>query len=65
MSKHQVPNNIQIRISNDRNRFALEFGHLVIANYLEFGIWTLGFQYLFCSDDAGLGGNRKNDPAQR
>jgi hypothetical protein len=43
ISKHQIPNNIQISISNDPNGFVLEFGHLVIGNYLEFGIWILGF----------------------
>jgi hypothetical protein len=43
ISKHQISNNIQIPISKDRNGFVLEFGHLVIENYLEFGIWILGF----------------------
>jgi hypothetical protein len=38
ISKHQIPNNIQIPISNDRNGFVSEFGHLVIGNYLEFWI---------------------------
>jgi hypothetical protein len=41
--KHQIPNNIQIPITNDRNGFVSEFGHLVIGNYLELGIWILGF----------------------
>jgi hypothetical protein len=41
ISKHQIPNNIQIPISNDPNGFVSEFGHLVIGNYLEFGIWIL------------------------
>jgi hypothetical protein len=43
ISKHQIPNNIQIPILNDQNGFVSEFGHLVIGNYLEFGIWILGF----------------------
>jgi hypothetical protein len=47
ISKHQIPNNIQILISNDRNGYVSEFGHLVIGNYLEFGIWILGFECLF------------------
>jgi hypothetical protein len=47
ISKHQIPNNIQIPVSNDRNGFVSEFGHLVIGNYFEFGIWILRFQYLF------------------
>jgi hypothetical protein len=38
MSKHQIANNIQIPISNGPNGFVLEFGHLVIGNYLEFGL---------------------------
>jgi hypothetical protein len=50
----QIPNNIQIPISNDRNGFVSEFGHLVIGNYLEFGIWILGFQCLFASCYAAL-----------
>jgi hypothetical protein len=41
ISKHQIPNNIQIPISNDPKGFVLEFGHLVIGNCLEFGIWIL------------------------
>jgi hypothetical protein len=53
ISKHQIPNNIQIPISNDRNGFVSEFSHLVIGNYLEFGIWILGFQCLFGSGYAG------------
>jgi hypothetical protein len=52
--KHQIPNNIQIPISNAGNGFVPEFGHLVIGNYLEFGIWILGFQTLFGSGCAGL-----------
>jgi len=36
--KHQIPNNFQIPISNDRNGFVSGFGYLVIGNYLEFGI---------------------------
>ena len=56
ISKHQIPNNIQIRISNDPNGFVSEFGYLVIGNYLEFGIWILGFQCLFDSGYAVLGG---------
>jgi hypothetical protein len=47
ISKHQIPNNIQTPISNDRNGSVLKFGHLVIGDYLGFGIWILGFQYLF------------------
>jgi hypothetical protein len=47
ISKHQIPNNIEASISNDRTRFVLEFDHLVIGNYLEFGIWILGFHRLF------------------
>jgi hypothetical protein len=57
--KHQTPNNIEISISNDRNGFVSEFGHLVIGNYLEFGIWILGFQCLFSSGYAGLGVGRE------
>jgi hypothetical protein len=55
ISKHQIPNNIQIPISNDRNGFVSEFGHLVIGNYLEFGIWILGFRCLLGSSYAGIG----------
>jgi hypothetical protein len=40
ISKHQIPSNIQIPISNDRNGFVSEFGHLVIEI-----IWNLGFGY--------------------
>jgi hypothetical protein len=47
--KHQIPNNIQIQISNDPNGFVSEFGHWVIENYLEFGIWILEFESLFGS----------------
>jgi hypothetical protein len=54
ISKHQIPNNIQIPISNHQNRFVSEFGHLVIGNYLKFGIWGLGFQSLFASRCVGL-----------
>jgi hypothetical protein len=54
---HQIPNNIQFRISNDPNGFESEFGHLVIGNYLEFGIWRLGCHPVFGSGCAGLGGN--------
>jgi hypothetical protein len=43
ISKHQIPNNIQSPISNDRKRLVSELGHLVIGNYLGFGIWRLGF----------------------
>ena len=57
ISKHQIPNNTQIPISNDPNTFVLDFGHLVIGNYLEFGIWILEFQPLFGSGYAGLGGS--------
>jgi hypothetical protein len=39
----QIPNNIQVPISNDLNGFVSDFGHWVIENYLEFGIWILGF----------------------
>jgi hypothetical protein len=49
ISKHQIPDNIQILISNDPNGFVLEFGHLGIGNYLEFDIWYLEFQPLFGS----------------
>jgi hypothetical protein len=38
ISKYQIPNNIQIPISNDQNGFVSEFGHLGIGNYLEFAI---------------------------
>jgi hypothetical protein len=51
--KHQIPNNIQILISNDQNGFVSEIGHLVIGHYLEFGIWILGFQCLLGSGYAG------------
>jgi hypothetical protein len=53
--KHQIPNNIQIPISNDPNAFVSDFGHLVIGNYLEFEIWILVFKWLFGSGYAGLG----------
>jgi hypothetical protein len=43
ISKHQIPNNVQIPISNDRKGSVWKFGHWVIGNYLEFGIWILGF----------------------
>ncbi len=35
ISKHEITNNIRIPISND----LLDIGHLVIGDYLEFGIW--------------------------
>jgi len=54
ISKHQITNNIKIRISNDPNGFVSEFGHLMIGNYLEFGIWILGFQCLFGAGYSGL-----------
>jgi hypothetical protein len=47
--KHQIPNDIQIPISNDQNGFVSEIGNLVVEHYLEFGIWILGFQRLFGS----------------
>jgi hypothetical protein len=34
----------QISISNDPNGFLLEFGHWVIGDNLELGIWYLEFQ---------------------
>jgi hypothetical protein len=37
------------------NGFVSDFGHLVIGDYLEFGIWILGFQCVFGSGYAGLG----------
>jgi hypothetical protein len=48
----QIPNNIQIPISNDhpfpspprgegKGEGISNFGHLVIGNYLGFGIWVL------------------------
>jgi hypothetical protein len=52
ISKHQIPNNIQIPISNDPKGFCLEFGHLVIGNYLGFGYWNF---ILFGSGYARLG----------
>jgi hypothetical protein len=55
ISKHQIPNNFQIPILNDRNGFVSKFGHLVIGNYLEFGIWILGFHCLLRSGYAALG----------
>jgi hypothetical protein len=56
-SKHQITNNIQIPISNDQSRHGgiSDFGHLVIGDYLEFGIWILGFRCLFGSGYAELG----------
>ncbi len=42
------------------NGFVLEFGHLVIGSYLEFGIWILGFQFLFGSGYDGLGLNESS-----
>ena len=41
ISKHQIPNNIQIPISNDPNRVISDFGHLVLGKL--FGIWDLDF----------------------
>jgi hypothetical protein len=63
ISKHQIPNNIQIPISPSpfpsphwgEGGGEGGFGHLVIGNYLEFGIWILGFRCLFGSGYAGLG----------
>jgi hypothetical protein len=37
--KHQIPNNIQIPISNEPNGVVSDFGHLVIGKL--FGIWNL------------------------
>jgi hypothetical protein len=44
ISKHQIPNNIQIPISNDRNGFVSKFGPAfgVIGNYLEFACLPVG-----------------------
>jgi hypothetical protein len=36
------------------NGFVSDFGHLMIGNYLEFGIWILGFQCLFGAGYSGL-----------
>ena len=41
ISKHQIPNNIQIRISNDPKGVISDFGHLVIGKL--FRIWDLDF----------------------
>jgi hypothetical protein len=52
----QITNNIQIPILNDQSRRGgiLDFGQLVIGDYLEFGIWILGFRCLFVSGYAEL-----------
>jgi hypothetical protein len=57
ISKHQIPNNFQIPILNDRNGFVSKFGPAFggIGNYLEFGIWILGFHCLLRSGYAALG----------
>jgi len=54
LRKHQSPSTKYQKYSNsnDRNGFVSEFGHLVIGNYLEFGIWYLEFQP--CSGYTGL-----------
>jgi hypothetical protein len=52
ISKHQIPNNIQIPISNDRNVFVSEFGPAVAG--LEI-IWNLGFGYWDFPAKAGFG----------
>ena len=44
ISKHQIPNNIQIPISDNQKGVVWNFGHLVIGNYLGFGVWNLGFE---------------------
>jgi hypothetical protein len=36
------------------NGFVSKFGHLVIGDYLEFGVWILGYQCLLGSRYAGL-----------
>jgi len=43
ISKHQIPNNIQIPISNDPKPICFGIWSFVIGNYLEFGIWILEF----------------------
>ena len=55
ISKHEIPNNIQIPISSGPNAFIPKFDHLVIGNYLQSGIWVLKFQFLFGSGYAELG----------
>jgi hypothetical protein len=57
ISKHQIPNNIQIQISNDPNGFVSEFGPAFggIGNYLEFGYWDFPALAGFGSGYAGLG----------
>jgi hypothetical protein len=53
----QAPNPKQYPNSNDPNGFVSEFGPAFggIGDYLEFGIWILGFQTLFGSSYVGLG----------
>jgi hypothetical protein len=46
LQKHQIPNNVQIPISNYPNGIVPDFDNLVIGNDSEFGIWILGFQCL-------------------
>jgi len=58
--KHQSPSTKSQTISKFQfrmtNAFVSDFGHLVIGDYLEFGIWILGFQCLFGSPASrGLG----------
>ena len=63
--KHQSPSTKSQTISKFQfrmtNGFVSDFGHLVIGNYLEFGIWILGFQCLLGSGCAGVGNNGVND----
>jgi hypothetical protein len=46
-AKSQTISKFQFRMTG--TGFVLEFGHLVIGNYLEFGIWILGFHCLSAS----------------
>jgi len=49
LRKHQFPSTKSQTISKFQFRitsgFVWDFGHLVIGDYLEFGIWILGFRY--------------------
>jgi hypothetical protein len=57
--KFQAPNHKQYPNSNFKwpipPRRDFRFGHLVIGDYLEFGIWILRFRCLFGSGYAELG----------
>jgi hypothetical protein len=60
----QIPNNIQIPISNDRDGFVSKFGHLVIGNYLGFGCWDFPTKAGFGSGNAGSPSPNPRSPAK-